>query len=130
MVLKRQNCNEEEIPIFDEASIYKRGVYWHFRMWLNNERKYARKSLRTRSKTTAIEKGKEAYLEIFANRKMGKTYFSLTTKEGVNKYLEHRKKDVESGLIVKGRHATIKTHFTAFLRLYCQRCKAKGVRTY
>ena len=103
MALKRQNCNEEEIPIFDEASIYKRGAYWHFRMWLNNERKYARKSLRTRSKTTAIEKGKEAYLEIFANRKMGKTYFSLTTKEGVNHYLEHRKKDVESGLIVKGR---------------------------
>jgi len=87
--LKKQKYNEEQIPIFDEASIYKRGAYWHFRMWLNNERKYARKSLRTRSKTTAIEKGKEAYLEIFANRKMGKTYFSLTTKEGVNHYLEH-----------------------------------------
>ena len=84
-------------------------------MWLNNERKYARKSLRTRSKTTAIEKGKEAYLEIFANRKMGKTYFSLTTKEGVNHYLEHRKKDVESGLIVKGRYTTIKTHLQHFL---------------
>jgi hypothetical protein len=26
-------------------------------MWLNNERKYARKSLRNRSKTTAIENG-------------------------------------------------------------------------
>ena len=102
MPLKKQNYTDEEIPIFDEASIYKRGAYWHFRMWLNNERKYARKSLRTHSKTTAIKKGKEAYLEIFANRKMGKTYFSLTTKEGVNNYLEHRKKDVESGLILKG----------------------------
>ena len=55
----KKKYNEEQIPIFDEASIYKRGVYWHFRMWLNNERKYARKSLRTLSKTTAIEKGKE-----------------------------------------------------------------------
>jgi hypothetical protein len=108
LALKKQNCKEEEIPIFDEASIYKRGAYWHFRMWLNNERKYARKSLRTRIKTTAIEKGKEAYLEIFANRKMGKTYFSLTAKEGVNQYLEHRKKDVESGLIVKGQYTKIK----------------------
>ena len=115
MVPKKQNYTDEEIPIFDEACIYKRGAYWHFRMWLNNERKYARKSLRTRSKTTAIEKGKEAYLEIFANRKMGKTYFSLTTKEGVNQYLEHRKKDVESGLIVKGRYTTIKTHLQHFL---------------
>jgi hypothetical protein len=67
------------------------------------------------SKTTAIEKGKEVYLEIFANRKMGKAYFSLTTKEGVNQYLEHRKKDVESGLIVKGRYTTIKTHLQPFL---------------
>ena len=70
MPLKKQNYTDEGIPIFDEAFIYKRGAYWHFRMWLNNERKYARKSLRTRSKTTAIEKGKEAYLEIFANRIM------------------------------------------------------------
>jgi site-specific recombinase XerD len=46
---------------------------------------------------------------------MGKTYFSLTTKEGVNHYLEHRKKDVESGLIVKGRYTTIKTHLQHFL---------------
>jgi hypothetical protein len=46
---------------------------------------------------------------------MGKTYFSLNTKEGVNQYLEHRKKDVESGLIVKGRYTTIKTHLQHFL---------------
>jgi hypothetical protein len=62
--LKKQNYTDEEIPIFDEASIYKRGAYWHFRMWLNNERKDARKSLRTRSKTTAIENGEERKLEI------------------------------------------------------------------
>jgi hypothetical protein len=46
---------------------------------------------------------------------MGKTCFSLTTKEGVHHYLEHRKKDVESGLIVKGRFITIKTHLQHFL---------------
>ena len=35
-------------------------------MWLANENKYARKSLRTRSETTADERGKAAYLEIEA----------------------------------------------------------------
>ena len=99
-------------------------------MWLNNERKYARKSLRTRSKTTAIEKEKEAYLEIFANRKMGKTYFSLTTKEGVNNYLEHRKKDVESGFDCKEQIHNNKNTSAAFPGLYWQRHKAKGVGTY
>ena len=61
MALKKQQFAEGEIAIFDEACIYKRGEYWQFRMWLPKENKYARKSLRTRSETTAIEKGKAAY---------------------------------------------------------------------
>jgi len=36
-------------------------------MWLAKENKYARKSLRTRCETTAVERGKAAYLEIYAN---------------------------------------------------------------
>ena len=64
MPLKKQNYTDEEIPIFDEASIYKRGAYWHFSIWLNNELKDARKSLRTRSKNTTIENGEERKLEI------------------------------------------------------------------
>ena len=65
MPLKKQSFGEEEIALFDEAVIYKRGGYWHFRMWLTGEGKYARKSLRTRSQTTAIEKGKDFYLIYF-----------------------------------------------------------------
>ena len=72
MALKKQHFAEGEIAIFDEACIYKRGEYWQFRMWLPKENKYARKSLRTRSEATAIEKGKAAYLEIYANLQQGK----------------------------------------------------------
>ena len=79
MTLKKQQFAEGEIAIFDEACIYKRGEYWQFRMWLPKENKYARKSLRTRSEATAIEKGKAAYLETYANLQQGKTYFSITT---------------------------------------------------
>ena len=107
MALKKQHFAEGEIAIFDEACIYKRGEYWQFRMWLPKENKYARKSLRTRSEATAIEKGKAAYLEIYANLQQGKSYFSITTKEGVEKYLSFRMRDVELGHIVKGRHTTI-----------------------
>jgi len=115
LTLKKQTFADNEIPIFDEAVIYKRGDYWQFRMWLNGEGKYARKSLRTRSKTTAIEKGKAAYLEIYANIQQGKTYFSITTKEGVAKYIEFRQKDVELGHIVKGRLGTIRAHLQHWL---------------
>ena len=104
MVLKKQELKDDEIPIFDEACVYKRGEYWQFRLWLPKENKYARKSLRTRSESTAVERGKAAYLEIYGNLQQGKSYFSITTKEGVEKYLSFRKRDVELGHIVKGRH--------------------------
>jgi len=84
-------------------------------MWLPKENKYARKSLRTRSEATAIAKGKAAYLEIYVNLQQGKSYFSITTKEGVEKYLSFRMRDVELGHIVKGRHTTIATHLQHFL---------------
>ena len=95
MALKKQTFDDDEIAIFDEAIIYKRGDYWHFRMWLAGEGKYARKSLKTRSRSTAIDRGRDSYLEILANMKMGKKYFSITTKEGVEKYLANRRKDVD-----------------------------------
>jgi len=39
LALKKQHFAEGEIPIFDEACIYKRGEYWQFRMWLPKENK-------------------------------------------------------------------------------------------
>ena len=43
------------------------------------------------------------------------SWYNFKRLDGVNNYLDHRKKDVESGLIVKGRHTTIKTHLQHFL---------------
>ena len=114
MALKKHHFAEGEIPIFDEACINKRGEYWQFRMWLPKENKYASKSLRPRSETNEIEKDKAAYLEIYANIRQGKTYFSITTKEGVEKHLSFLLRDVEQGHIVKGRHTTIATHLLHF----------------
>ncbi len=115
MPLKKRDFKENEIPIFDDACIYKRGDYWQFRMWLEREGKYARKSLRTRSEATAVERARQMYLEIFSNQQQGKTYFSLTVKEGVQKYLEARNVDVELGLIVRDRYVTIRSQLKHWL---------------
>ena len=115
MALKKQNFTEEEIAIFDDAVMYKRGEHWHFRMWLADEKKYARISLKTRLKSTAFEKAKDLYLDILADIKGGKKHFSITTKAGVEMYIKHRQKDVETGLIVSGRLTTIKTHLQHWL---------------
>ena len=125
MALKKQSFSEDEIGIFDDAIIYKRGDYWHFRMWLAGESKYARKSLKTRSRSTAIDKGKDFYLELLSNQRAGKKYFSLTTKEGVAKYVASRQRDVDAGLIVKGRLGTIKTHLEHWLEFIGRDAKLK-----
>jgi len=115
MPLKKQTFNTDEIEIYDEAVVYKRGEYWQMRMWLGKEKKYARFSLRTRNRDTAIDKAKKYYHELMAQQLAGKTYFSKTTKQGVEEYLKQRALDVEAELIVKGRYGTIKTHLEHWL---------------
>ena len=48
----------------DKATIYtnKFGM-WQFRLWLAKENKYVRKSLKTKEKTLAIERGEDLYNE-------------------------------------------------------------------
>ena len=125
MPLKKQPLNDNEIPIYDEALIYQRGEYWQMRMWLTKEGKYARFSLRTRNRDTAIDKAKKYYHELMAQQLAGKTYFSMTTKQGVEEYIKQRTKDMEAGLIVKGRLTTIKTHLEHWLKFVGKDTKLK-----
>jgi len=124
-MLKKQTFADNEIKINDDVVIYKRGNYWQFRMWLNEEQKYARQSLRTRSQVTAVEKANDTYLDIQLDRRQGKKYFSLTTKQGVEQYIAHRGKDVDTGLIVSGRLSTIKTHLQHFLSVIGKEAKLR-----
>jgi integrase len=124
--LTKANEEEGEVLIYDNAVVYQRGEYWQFRMWLANENKYARKSLKTKNKMIALERGKEYYLEIMSNIKLGKTYFSLTTKEGVEKYLENKEKEIGTS-IVKGRHGTLKTHLNHWLDFILKDTKLKDL---
>lgn len=125
MALKKQIFNDKEIVIFDDAVIYVRGDYWQMRMWLSKEKKYARFSLKTRSESTAIDKAKDYYHELKSQEKSGKSYFSKTTKQGVEEYLQQRQKDVEAELIVKGRFGTIKTHLEHWLNFIGRDTKLK-----
>lgn len=126
MPLKKHSFNDDEEPIFDEAVIYKRGEYWQMRMWLAKEGKYARFSLKTRNKSTAIDKAKLHYHELKAKELAGKTYFSITTKIGVERYLEQRELEVgQAAGIVAGRYRTIKTHLEHWLNFIGRDVKLK-----
>jgi len=117
MPSKKTKFNENEEAIFEDAVIYKRGEYWQFRMWLANERKYARFTLSTRNKSTAIDKAKLHYHKLMAEQLNGVKYFSITTQAGVDMYLARREKDIGAkGGITKGRYGTIKTHLEHWLK--------------
>lgn len=128
MALKKAKFSDDEIAIFDEAFIYKRGEYWQFRMWLNNEGKYFRRSLKTTNQSTAIQAAKNQYHQIKADSLSGKTQFSLTTKQGVDMYIKHREKDIATGVIVKERLGTIKTHLDHWLNFIKKDTKLKELQ--
>jgi integrase len=125
MALKKVAFKEDEEAIFDNAVIYKRGEYWHMRMWLPKEHKYARFSLKTRNKSTAKDKAELHFHELKVLEKTGKSYFSKTTKTGVEMYLEERQKDVEAGIIVKGRFSVIRTQLNHWLDIIGKDTKLK-----
>ena len=118
MTLKKKTFSEEEILIYDEAVIYKRGDIWQFRYWLEKERRYVRLSLKTKNQVSAIETAKKHFVKIKSGTDSGKTYYSKTTKDGVLLYLEYRKGHIDSRTtksIVKGRYGTIRAHLEHWL---------------
>ena len=125
MALKKTEFKEDEFPLFDNVVLYKRGEYWHMRMWLPKEHKYARFSLKTRNRSTAKDKAELHYHELKVMEHSGKTYFSKTTKMGVEMYLEERKKDVEAGIIVKERFSVIRTQLNHWLNVIGRDIKLK-----
>jgi len=115
MTLKKTKFEDNEEKIFDDAVIYTRGKYWQFRMWLTKEHKYARFSLKTTSKSTALDLAKQHYHELMANQLAGKNYYSITTAKGVELYLDWKQKQIGSR-IKEGRFGTIITHLEHWLK--------------
>ncbi len=125
---RKTEYKEDEIAIFEDACVYKRGDYWQFRHWLEKEKKYVRKSLRTRKRTEAVELGKELYLELFADMKQGKSYYSITSEKAAEKYLAARKHDCEMGLIAASRYKTLKSHLKHWVAFIDKNTKVKDLK--
>lgn len=112
----------DEQDLFDgRIRIYRTthsGDVWQFQMWIGEEKKYIRKSLRTRDKETAINRAEDLFIEARTKQRSGEKLFSMTAKELRSKYLEYIKERVEGGQLSQGRFTNIKTftkHYTRFV---------------
>ena len=105
------------------------GDVWQFRMWVGEERKYVRKSLKTKDLPTALERGEKQALEILGNVKAGKKIFGLTLGELKDLYLDWRATHVgtEDGQITQGRFVTIKSQMKNLLRFMDEDMKLEEI---
>ena len=91
------------------------GDVWQFRMWIPEEGKHLRKSLRTRDFDAAVKRAEELCFQTFSDVSSGRKIFGITIQEMVDAFLDWRQKDVDAGIITKGRLGTIKTQTNRLL---------------
>ena len=140
ITVKKKHYKENEIPIYDgEAVLYLVGETWYYRCWLKSENKYARKSLRTKSREMAIERGKSAHRRLLTDVEDGRLFFAIDIKEAINKYLDDKRDEVvedtieargTQGGITIGRFNTIKGHLKHFLTYIGKDTKVNELRDY
>jgi integrase len=85
------------------------GDVWQFRMWISEEGKYIRKSLRTRDYESAVERAEKIVFETMSDIKTGRRIFGLTIDELCDEYIKWRREDVSVGNITSGRLITIQS---------------------
>jgi integrase len=111
---------KNEINIGNGRAVIYENDYgvWQFRVWLADENKYFRKSLRQKNREEAIRIANELWEDISYEKRKGKKFYGITVEEAVEKYLQHRKQEVgletDEG-IVEGRWNTIRTHLKHFV---------------
>jgi integrase len=102
-----------------EATIYRvplSGDVYQFRMYLRDERKHFRKSLRTRDLDSALTKAKQLALQILGKKEAGKKVFGISLQALVEQYIAFRERHVKSEDITPGRLVTIKSQLKHFIR--------------
>lgn len=94
------------------------GQVYQLRMWIPEEGKYYRITLRTKDLETAIKRGEDEVFRVLGEIHSGKKIFGITLGQLVELYLEWRlKEDVTTGNITKGRWLAVRSqlnHLLAF----------------
>ena len=121
--MSRNKSNYAHHDILDgDACIYKRhdngSSFWQFRMWIKDEKKYVKSSLKTTDFDSAFSIARKQAIELITDIKSGKQIYSITLQKLVDLYLEYRENDIEKTTgITRGRHKTIKSQLSYFLKI-------------
>lgn len=117
--------------IFDgNVTIYKTtnsGDVYQFQMYVKDEQRYVRKSLKTRDKQVAISLAQKEFIFYQSKIIQGEKLFSLTAEELVEKYLIYINDLVEEEQLSKGRASNIKTFTKHYLDFVGKKTKIQAI---
>ena len=91
------------------------GDIWQMRCWIHAEKKYIKKSLRTKDIEVAKDKSRQIYYSAMGKIDAGLKLFTISANELVEKYTDFQQDRVDGGFISAGRLVTIKTQLKHFL---------------
>lgn len=119
------------MDIFDgEVRIFRTthsGDVWQMRMYVRDEQRYVRKSLKTRDKEIAVSLAKSEFIFYQAKIRNGEKLFSITAEELRTRYLEHVSELVGAGQLSAGRQTNIKTFTKHYLEFVGAKTKIQNI---
>ena len=99
---------------------------WYFRMWIKEENRQFRKSLRTQDQDEATRLGIEEHANVIGMTKSGKKLFGMFFRNAAEEWLEVQRGRTETGLITKQRLSTVKTQIKRHIVPYIEQYKVKN----
>ena len=85
---------QEQINLYGgDVKLFRRGTSgnWQIKIWIRENNKYYRKSLRTRDENLARVLAEDEYLEIKSKRRSGEKIFDITLHKVIDEWLETQK---------------------------------------
>lgn len=129
--INRKKRISDVLEIYDgSVRIFKTtnsGDVYQMSMYVKDEKRYVRKSLKTRDKEIAIQLAKKEFIFYEAKLQNGEKLFSLTAEELRDKYLKFIEQQVKEHQISVGRQSNIKTFTKHYLDFVGKNSKIQNI---
>ncbi len=135
---KRKPCKTKGNKILEERELYEgdvrifrvaqSGKVWQVYIWITEEQKAIKKSLRTKNTELAIERAKEVYLDYQIKIRNNEPVFDRKAKELTDAFIEHQLKRYKQGSITKGFVDTLKARMKHYLRFVGESTKLTKIK--
>lgn len=118
---------EGDVRIFRVA---QSGKVWQVYIWIREEQKALKKSLRTKNTELAIERAKEVYLDYQIKIRNKEPIFDRKAKELTDAFIEQQQKRYKQGSITKQFVGTLKARMNHYLKFVGENTKLTKINEY